>query len=299
MENNVFNVLPVGGGNYNMRDVTTSKEEQEDFVPDTQPILVVEEEELQMSTDDLRKKVIEIKDHIEGEYTELCRLLWFVNKKRHYEAWGFSTFKEYVAQEVVFKRSKAMYLIQIWENLYHKQADKTVYDRVMKVGWSKAKELVHVVNAENCDHWVEKASHLSVEDLTQEVKKYIKSLIPDDPKEALEIADSGATQDHPVETAMKSITFQFEYQDYLSLSQAIETMKMTEPDMSNSQAVAAICKDFMATNQMQEGVDHKANAVAFIAKYEKLLGVKVIVLDDSDILHGYDHLKDIAEKAAE
>lgn len=263
-----------------------------DFVPDTEPVVVVDQGVAELDSAELRNEVIKARDNIDDNYQRLCQLLYTVRLKRSYESWGYESFKEYVASEVVFKITKAQYLCQIWESLYVKQGNPAVYEKVMSIGWTKAKELVHIVTEENVDEWIEKAKHMSVEQLIKEKKKYLKEMIPDDPSEAL--GKEGDVEGTPAEDATKTANFTFSFQDYMTLSQALDRVKAAHPGIPNGAALACICQDYLGSNNFnQEGKEY---GVEVIKKYEPLFGLKTVILDseNNDVLHGFDYLKELA-----
>jgi hypothetical protein len=270
-------------------------EKEQDFVPDTAPVVAAKEEEADTDLDsgEIRERLLDIRNSMDKENTEMCKLLWTVKKKSLHESWNFQSFGDYVGKELQVKITKAKYMVQIWEHLWVRQDDKTVFEKVMTVGWTKAKELIHVVTKENVDFWVEKARNFNVEGLIKEVKAHLKSLIPDDPNEAL--SKSGQVEGTPAEDAMKSITFQFSYDDYLAVSQAIDKIKSSEVGISNSQAVALACKEFLGSNP-QEG--ERADFVLPIMRnYERLYPLNIVVIDKEaeEIIYGFEYLKDLVK----
>ena len=263
-----------------------------DFIPETQP-MVVAEDDFNMPSDEARKRAMVLRDNMKEEYVEMCRLLFHIQRKQMYSSWGYGTFDEYVAKELEFEKSKARHLIQMWECLYDRQGDKTVFDKVIGLGWTKASKLVHVVNAENVDTWVEKGTHLSVEGLVKEVKTWKDKKISDDPKEALESASE--VEGTPLELAMKSMNLQLHHDDYLAVCQAVEMMQSIQPGVSVSQAIAYIARDFMSSNP-HDLHDPKATTIEFLKKFESTSDLRLVVIDFSskEILHGFNYLKDIA-----
>src|SRR6185312_12424426 len=198
-----------------------------DFTPDTQPMVAESDDSFSMPSDQARKRAMELKDEMKDHYVEMCRLLFYIHRKTLYTNWGFSTFDDYVASELMFEKSKARHLVQIWECLHERQGDKTVFNKVIALGWTKATILQHVVNAENVEEWVDKGGHMSCEQLRKEVKTYLAQKISDDPSEALEGA--GEVEGTNTELAMKTMNLQLHHDDYLAICQAVESMQKIEP----------------------------------------------------------------------
>jgi hypothetical protein len=286
-------------------EVTESKEvslieesfvDEGEFKPDTQPMVSEADDKFSMPSDEARKRAMELKDEMKDHYVEMCRLLFYIHRKTLYSNWGFSTFDDYVASELMFEKSKARHLVQIWECLYERQGDKTVFNKVIALGWTKATILQHVVNAENVEEWTEKGSHMSCEQLRKEVKTYLAQKISDDPSEALDGADE--VEGTNTELAMKTMNLQLHHDDYLAICQAIEAMQKIEPGISISNAIALIARDFMSAVP-QEGMElnnPKGTFVEMIKKYEQHTTLKMVVIDPEDkaILHGFENLALIA-----
>jgi len=270
----------------------------QEFVPDTQPMIAVENTVDGMDSNNVRDRVKELRDRIDNDYRELCHLLWCVNKKEWFRNWNYGSFKEYVSIEVEFKITKALYLIQIYELLYYRQSNKSVFEKVMSVGWSKAKELVHVANHENVDEWVNKAQSMNVETLNKEVKRYLKSLIPDDPQEAGKRAEeiSDNISGTGAEASTKHVSFSFSAQDHITVGKAIDMVKETSNGITNGGALACIAQDFIGSNNFDE--EGKDFAVGFLKKYESIFGLRIVVFDDEEreILYGSDYLAEITSR---
>lgn len=268
-----------------------------EFVPETQPVVSEDvEQNLDMSSDDVRKKVLELKDNIKDDYINLCRLLYHVQKKQMYTSWGFGTFDEYVSKEMEFEKSKARHLIQIWECLYERQSNKDVFSKVMELGWTKASKLVHVVNSENVDNWVEKGKYQSVENLSKDIKTYLDEKVSSDPSKALERA--GEVEGTPLELITKSTTLQQSHDDYLATCQAIEVIQKMQPGVSVSQAISLIARDFVASNPTNdEDIDPKEEVVKLIKKYEQMSEYQIVVIDPKgrEVIYGFDYLKNLSK----
>jgi len=266
----------------------------EDFKPDTQPMVASAEDGFNMPSDQARERVMTLKDEMKDNYVELCRLLHYIHRKTLYSNWGFGTFDDYVASELEFEKSKARHLIQLWECLYERQGDKEVFNKVIALGWTKATILMHVVNAENAEEWVEKGTHMSCEQLRKEVKTYLAQKISDDPSEALEGADE--VEGTNTELAMKTMNLQLHHDDYLAICQAVESMQKIEPGISISNAISLICRDFMSSVPADDQNNPKGTLVEMLKRYESNSSLKLIVIDpeDKSILHGFEHLALIA-----
>lgn len=270
-----------------------------DFVPEVQPVVAETEDSFDMPSDEAREKVKVLKDSLKDDYIELCRILYFIHKKQMYSSWGFGTFDEYVTREMEFEKSKARHLLQIWECLYERHGNKEVFSKVMSIGWTKASKLIHVVNADNVNEWVEKGRHMSVENLVKEVKEFLNKKISDEPSEAL--ATAGEVEGTPMELAMKSVTLQLHHDDYLAICQAVERVQNMQQGVSFSQAISLMARDFIATNPKSDLSDPKATYVEYLKKYESMSDLQLVIIDskEKEILHGFDYLKNLTSQMSD
>ncbi len=111
-------------------------------------------------------------------YFALGGLLNRIIEDKTYIHFGFTNFQDYVESEVGFTLRKAMYLIDIFRKLSRLSIPK---ERVLEVGWTKAKTIVKVLDNENADVWIEHAKTVSSVQLEKDVKAAIDQVVPDGP----------------------------------------------------------------------------------------------------------------------
>lgn len=265
----------------------------QDFVPDLQPVVVSQSQKLEISSDEHRSRILKLWENIKENYMEIGMLLAHAQTERRYESWGYSTFKDYAQRELGVKYTKAKYLADVWRHL--SRSDE-VLKKVSNVGWDKMKTLTHVVTEDNVDNWVEKAKHLSADELKKEVKTFMMAQVPDDSKKALEGEQS---VQESVKDATKSITYQFSYEDYLVVCQAIEKIKESNPEIqSNSQCLALACADFLASGSF--GSSSEESFYKILSRYEGLLGVRIAVWKPStnEVPYGAEMIRDMVQGAS-
>lgn len=102
---------------------------------------------------------------IETDYLLLGGVLKVIKENAWFD--GFSDFETFVLENYGFKNRKAMYLIEIYDNLVTKQIP---WEKVAPLGWTKLKDLARHLTVDNVDEWVEKALNLSVSELQQMLK---------------------------------------------------------------------------------------------------------------------------------
>ena len=76
---------------------------------------------------------------------------------------------------------------------------------------------------------------------------------------------------------------------------ALARARQLSGSVSPSHLLTVICQDFLATNQF--GKPGPDLVVRFIAKYEQVLQVRLVVIDaDDNPIYGMDHLEALAAK---
>lgn len=264
-------------------EVVEAEDKNEEFTPDTQPVVVVPEEKFDLSSDDHRKRILELKDTIGNNSFELCKLLGIARQKERYKTWGYSTYKEYVHTELGISYSKAKYMADLW--LRVGKPNPKLLEKVSSEGWDKAKQLVNVVNEENVDEWLSKAKHLNADDLKKEVKSYLMKLVPNDAKAALSKEEE--VKGTPVENVTKTMGFNFAHDEYMTLCKALDHVQAANPEIQSKGAILAlICADFLGSNSDGEvGVQY---VVELVKKFERLLPIRFLAvnMDTKSVVYG-------------
>jgi hypothetical protein len=248
---------------------------QDDFVPEIHPVVVEESRSYiksGLTPDELRKKIPEAYVNVRENYLDLCRYLLEVKVENLYKKWKYASFREYVHAELGIRYSKANYLSRLW---LHFGKDPEFLLKVKDVGWDKMRELMRIINSENLDYWLSKAKMISADDLKKEVKAYLRSLVPDDPKKAIE--NEPQVENTIVAEQVKTITYDFLYENYLTVCTAIEKLQRDNPGMTPPEALALICAEFLGTAAGDStGIEH---VVGMIRRFEKLQPVECVVLE--------------------
>lgn len=126
--------------------------------------------------DQLRMRVLKLRDQMGESYFEMGRLLHRINREGLYTHWKgpdgrpYQHFSEYVEHEVDFAFRKAKYLMSIWWWFAEELGDQVVMEKIKQVGWTKAAMLVGVVDGKNVDLWLNKAKVLGVKELGDETR---------------------------------------------------------------------------------------------------------------------------------
>lgn len=245
------------------------------------------------------------------------------------KVWGFKTIGDFAEAELNLNRRKAEYLRGIYYRLEVEleDMDPKIKQRIVALGWSKVRELIKVLTVKNAEKWLNVAEQSNHPDLLASIQKYQdKAKIA---KEAKENGEKYVTPS-PAKISKGDLPTAFEMQppptaktspeeDDDDLDNIPEVSQSTfkgfkffkdqweivqaalarAKELSNSQVdshnLSVICQDFLATNLF--GKPGPDQVIRFMAKYEKLLNVRIVVIDqDDDPIYGVTHLEALQEK---
>lgn len=191
------------------------------------------------------------------------------------------------------ERRKAYYLVQLHmyfntelvELLGRESREyKYVIENVKLIGWTKASKLAtnKAITKENAKQIIDKAKEMSAKDLEMYIKSILASLSPE---EALEAEDANDLKTVPM-------SFQCTLAQKRDIDEAVTSALSTMKEgASKSSALSMVCRDFVATNSL--GQDRAVNVAAIMSKYERLLDVLLIAIDDQAgaVVYGMDNIE--------
>lgn len=128
------------------------------------------------NADQLRMRVLKVRDDIAVHNIEVGRMLRHIQKTGMFTRWQspegkpYKTFKEYVETEVDFKLRKVNYLMSVAWWFTDKHRDPKMLEAVKDIGWTKMAALVGVATPSNVEEWAEIAKSMSADLLKSEVK---------------------------------------------------------------------------------------------------------------------------------
>lgn len=263
----------------------------------------------------IRKRARELAHDLEHGYLELAEILYHVYDKTEdgdrrgpplWKSWKFKSFGDYVDQELGFSLRKAQRLRLIWFRLEVelKNLDPDVKDRICKLGWSKVRELARVLTISNAEEWLQKAEQMSFVQLEDTIRKYVEDLKKARREAALQGADPKTVDPgvpEPEETEwlhFKLFPEQAQTVDQ-AMSRAADLSGKLEVD-KKGHLLELICTDFVATNNFLSGGSTEEK-LRYIAKVERLLGLKLIVADaeGKELLYGLETLKSLTKALRE
>ena len=144
---------------------------------------------------------------------------------------GAETFKAFVNSGTVIPLHyrKVMYLIKIYNCL----VDNNIpWETVKSIGWTKLRELVNVLTAENVADWVGKAEVLTTLQLQDAVKAYLK-------------AQKGEGEDDGVTSDVTTMTFKLHEDQKEQVRMALDKAKAELNTEVDTVALEGICTSFL------------------------------------------------------
>ncbi len=285
----------------------------------------------------LRKETATLAKQIDEQYIELAERLWEVfdtpidndrNQAPIYTSWGFSSFPDYVKEELGIHPKRAQRLVRIWHKLGVQLVglDTGLRQRIVRLGFSKVRELVGVLTPKNAEAWVNKAEELSYLKLTALVEKYKAERDLRDARRAQGAEVNGSSPLASSARARSEIDMDSDPDDsesdeeelpvpdvksedfamrHFSLApDQLETVELAlrrASELSNSDKrghnLSLIALDFLATNTFT--VADEEQRLRFLQKFERLLGFKLIVVDPvaEEVLYGISTLEKLAKGA--
>lgn len=228
---------------------------------------------------DVRAEVQDLRRQAEESYWDLSVGLHKVYTNSYYIAWGFQSWNEYVEADLDFQPRKAQYLVSIQE--WFGRMKPEVQDWIRSMGWTKAKELVGVVNNDNAADWRSRLDGKSYKDMMGE----LKGPSPDGTDEGNVTTLNPQSEDKATRKAFGLFPDQME-----SVTAALKKAMEIAGSDKEGHALDMICVDFLSTNG---GID---NLQDLLSKIERQTGVSLIAYDKNEdvILYGGALLDEIA-----
>lgn len=237
--------------------------------------------ELAPASESLRQQILQIRDKIDAYSWEMSEALYKVYQEGLYVDWGYGSFREYVEVELDFALRKAQYLVSIQE-WFHKMP-QAVKDWVREIGWTKAKELVGVVSAENFEEWRERLEGKSY----REIVEILKSGADEEPQ-GDDDGDEGSKKKD--EKLLKKVFALYPAQAE-NVQAALELAKEMAKSDKDGHALDLICTEFLSTNAGAPSVED------YLKKVERIVGVRIVALDvENDlVVYGGDVLDELSD----
>jgi hypothetical protein len=299
----------------------------------------------------IRARARILAEQVETGYLELGEILYRIhdapvdgdpNGPSVLAKWGYTSIGEFAERELSLHAKKAQRLVRIFYRVEVELGgfgDPLLKRRFVRLGWSKARELVRILTKENAEAWISKAEGVNyttvMELVRREFQRQEEARInqalkkADDPVEASnrisrdeeeeapepKADDGGRVQ--PAPPAPKPISQRTSTAAYsedpadkwiskvfqLNADQA-ETVNLAlrraqdlagTVQKSKSSLLSLICLDFLSGADWRGG--DLTSKLRFISKIERALGLKLVVVDDSnEVVYGLKALHAAASK---
>lgn len=199
----------------------------------------------------LRNDTIKARDMVESGYVRLAGYLHKIYHDKTYAAWGFETFEDYINRELSIGYRKALYLIDFESKSLLFNIDPARFE---KIGWTKARELLRILDYNNVEEWLHLAERVTCKELTVLIKEARDSKFQNKGSTALPDLDvdnhprSGVKQRGPSitdTTSKTSIVFKVAAVEKLVVKEALEESRKLLDTEDTSLALANICQDWL------------------------------------------------------
>lgn len=210
--------------------------------------------------DNLRREVIEAKNESEAAYWRLAGALFTVWNESAYEEWGYESFNEYVDGELDMQRRKAQYLVAI-AGWFGEQSE-SVQAWVKQLGWTKARELVGVVDEENAREWKDIAESSSLRELSAAVKDHKAG------ESSGEASEETGADDRP--KAKRFMLFEGQMNN---VEAALTQSKIAAGTDKDGHALDMICTEYLAQNGALTTLQD------YLSRVEQVIGKKLIAFE--------------------
>lgn len=219
---------------------------------------------------DIRQRVLELRHQVEDSYWELSQVVYGVYKESLYQNWGFKTWKDWVETELDFAVRKAQYLVSIQD--WFGKMSPSVQTWIHSLGWTKAKELVRVVDNNNAAEWQKRIEGKTLTQIVEMVKGKGDAPVEFDDEE--DNAGDGVKVEKPKEETTVKMTFALFSEQKRNVDAALAHASSIAESDKACHLIDLICTAYLAQNS---GVE---SSVDFLINIERMLGISLI---------GYDH----------
>lgn len=204
-------------------------------------------------SDQVRKQIKEARSSVDKGSMDMAKLLSEIYHKEYHLAWGFSNFEAYCDMELDFQYRKAKYLVEIWDKVKSFNIDQK---RLEAIGWTKLRELVKVMDAENVEEWLGRAESSSYRELHTTISTRV---------------GSGEAPDQ-----ITTFKLRMDAGEAAIIIEALDAAKsMLSGDKENTTlALQMICQDWMEAHGHSP---EKTPLAVHVAYLEKIYGIKITV----------------------
>lgn len=233
---------------------------------------------------EIRQQVIALRNQSESSCWDLSEILFKVYNENLYRSWGFTSWQDYVINELDVSVDKARLLIKLQE--WFGTMTPSIQEWMKSLGWTKARRLMHVVTVANAAEWRDRVLGKTVAQIEEMLQAERNALAGDDITEGA----SDAPDDKPVKW-----TASLHPGQKTVVEQAIQKAKEVGHTDKIGHALSLICIEYLGNNTTVLTRDD------MLKNIEKNIGLKIIAIkeydeEEDEIVYGgdyMDHMKNV------
>ena len=102
----------------------------------------------------VRSELKQIRTDLEENYMKLARRLFEVHDNAYWDTYGYTSFKDFVEEDLRMKYRRARYLVVIASAVNRCGIS---WDRVISIGWTRMRHVAPQLTEKNAEGWLKKA----------------------------------------------------------------------------------------------------------------------------------------------
>lgn len=211
-----------------------------------------------------------------AEYGNQCRLLdgallWEVREQKYWKEWGYKNFDEYCVSELGYTMRTVNYRIQVYTKYI---VELGMPAHVMAaLDWTKAKELIPIVNENNVDNLLDQASTMSLRDVVklrnEELQKVSDTEVDDEDIE--EIVEE--------KTVFKTLRFELPEVQFEAVCQALDMVGEETKEKARPSQLVALAHSYIAESVSRTGVFKLQSLQQCVRAIEQVFNVRLQVTE--------------------
>ena len=239
------------------------------------------EDTTKLGAEDIFNKLVFLKDSIDESYFEMGGLLHKIRNDHFYLDYGYKDFTSFVEEGIQYNMRKVQYLMRVYQYFGIQLRDEEIIRKIAPLGWSKAKELVGVIDPSNADEWVRIAANNTISELKTLIAKH-------------EAAKKGIPEEDVIPTP-KTMVFNLYAEQHANVQDALRIASEISGSTKPSELLSLVSMEYVANNSGVDLADptKKAGVVKSMLKnLEISMNVKLVALDNkNDIIYGKEYVE--------
>lgn len=199
---------------------------------DVTDLIAVSAQEIENLTEDKANNLYwELSESSEFNYFKIGGVLAVIREKKFFGK--YESFKEKVEAEFGMKVRKAEYMIELYNDIV---ASEVPWEKLKGIGWTKLKEISHLIDNDNIDEWAEKCKSMNIATLIAEVKAL-------NPGQKIAVGK-------PVTNSIKTMSFRLHEDQQELVNEAFEKAQdAAGTDVKAVLLADVICNEYLASGK--------------------------------------------------